>query len=78
MKYKLQKIEFNTPTEDELLYTIKLDKETNKPIISLLHSTGTSIQYISVNKYKIFNEFNYFLTCPDENDGMSNPIQPPI
>ncbi|KAM9954854.1 hypothetical protein ACTFIW_000957 [Dictyostelium discoideum] len=24
------------------LYTIKLDKETNKPIISLLHSTGTS------------------------------------
>ncbi|KAM9954846.1 hypothetical protein ACTFIW_000949 [Dictyostelium discoideum] len=28
--------------EDELLYTIKFDKETNKPIISLLHSTGTS------------------------------------
>ncbi|KAM9955126.1 hypothetical protein ACTFIW_008790 [Dictyostelium discoideum] len=23
--------------EDELLYTIKFDKETNKPIISLLH-----------------------------------------
>ncbi|EAL66749.2 hypothetical protein DDB_G0281535 [Dictyostelium discoideum AX4] len=73
MKYKPQKIEFNTPTEltnvqdknytvnifnrpkilnsskelindeeDELLYTIKFDKETNKPIISLLHSTGTS------------------------------------
>ncbi|KAM9954694.1 hypothetical protein ACTFIW_003294 [Dictyostelium discoideum] len=72
MKYKPQKIEFNTPTEltnvddknytvnifnnpkrlnskelindeeDELLYTIKFDKETNKPIISLLHSTGKS------------------------------------
>ncbi|KAM9944826.1 hypothetical protein ACTFIT_009555 [Dictyostelium discoideum] len=73
MKYKPQKIEFNTPTEltnvqdknytvnifnrpkilnsskelindeeDELLYTIKFDKETNKPIISLLHSTSTS------------------------------------
>ncbi|KAM9950943.1 hypothetical protein ACTFIT_007043 [Dictyostelium discoideum] len=28
--------------EDELLYTIKFDKETNKPIISLLHSTSTS------------------------------------
>ncbi|KAM9950979.1 hypothetical protein ACTFIT_009736 [Dictyostelium discoideum] len=52
MKYKPQKIEFNTPTEltniqdkkqyYELLYTIKFDKETNKPIISLLHSTGTS------------------------------------
>ncbi|KAM9954971.1 hypothetical protein ACTFIW_000801 [Dictyostelium discoideum] len=28
--------------EDELLYTIKFDKVTNKPIISLLHSTGTS------------------------------------
>ncbi|KAM9944994.1 hypothetical protein ACTFIT_003244 [Dictyostelium discoideum] len=73
MKYKPQKIEFNTPTEltnvqdknytvnifnrpkilnsgkelindeeDGLLYTIKFDKETNKPIISLLHSTGTS------------------------------------
>ncbi|KAM9974246.1 hypothetical protein ACTFIR_003962 [Dictyostelium discoideum] len=27
---------------DELFYTIKFDKETNKPIISLLHSTGTS------------------------------------
>ncbi|KAM9967294.1 hypothetical protein ACTFIR_007534 [Dictyostelium discoideum] len=64
MKYKPQKIEFNTPKEltnmddknyifnhskilnsnkelindeeDELLYTIKFDKETNKPIISLL------------------------------------------
>ncbi|KAM9962774.1 hypothetical protein ACTFIR_005691 [Dictyostelium discoideum] len=28
--------------EDEMLYTIKFDKETNKPIISLLHSAGTS------------------------------------
>ncbi|KAM9985033.1 hypothetical protein ACTFIY_009459 [Dictyostelium cf. discoideum] len=28
--------------EDELLYTIKFDKETNKPIISLIHSTGKS------------------------------------
>ncbi|KAM9974166.1 hypothetical protein ACTFIR_003882 [Dictyostelium discoideum] len=28
--------------EDELLYTIKFDKETKKPIITLLHSTGTS------------------------------------
>ncbi|KAM9975549.1 hypothetical protein ACTFIW_000465 [Dictyostelium discoideum] len=28
--------------EDEFLYTIKFDKETNKPIISLLYSTGTS------------------------------------
>ncbi|KAM9954264.1 hypothetical protein ACTFIW_003805 [Dictyostelium discoideum] len=28
--------------ENELLHTIKFDKETNKPIISLLHSTGTS------------------------------------
>ncbi|KAM9954867.1 hypothetical protein ACTFIW_000970 [Dictyostelium discoideum] len=73
MKYKPQKIEFNTPTdltniddknytvnifnhpkrlnsnkelindeEYELLYTVKFDKETNYPIISLLHSTGTS------------------------------------
>ncbi|KAM9981527.1 hypothetical protein ACTFIY_003850 [Dictyostelium cf. discoideum] len=28
--------------EDELLYTIKFDKETNKPIVSLIHSTGKS------------------------------------
>ncbi|KAM9975455.1 hypothetical protein ACTFIW_013336 [Dictyostelium discoideum] len=73
IKYKPQKIEFNTQTElinvddtnytvnilnhrkrlnsnkelindeeDELLYTIKFDKETNELIISLLHSTGTS------------------------------------
>ncbi|KAM9994362.1 hypothetical protein ACTFIZ_007595 [Dictyostelium cf. discoideum] len=28
--------------KDELLYTVKFDKETDKPIISLLHSTGSS------------------------------------
>ncbi|KAM9984048.1 hypothetical protein ACTFIY_000789 [Dictyostelium cf. discoideum] len=28
--------------EDELLYTIKFDKETNKPIVSLIHSNGKS------------------------------------
>ncbi|KAM9983570.1 hypothetical protein ACTFIY_000292 [Dictyostelium cf. discoideum] len=28
--------------EDELLYTIKFDKETNKPIVSLIHSTSKS------------------------------------
>ncbi|KAM9985587.1 hypothetical protein ACTFIZ_000200 [Dictyostelium cf. discoideum] len=72
MKYKPNKIEFNTSTElpnvddtnyivnifnpkrnnsdkivinddkDELLYTVKFDKETDKPIISLLHSTSSS------------------------------------
>ncbi|KAM9975573.1 hypothetical protein ACTFIW_005446 [Dictyostelium discoideum] len=39
---KVYPVELINGEEDELLYTIKCDKETNKPIISLLHSTGTS------------------------------------
>ncbi|KAM9969377.1 hypothetical protein ACTFIR_001211 [Dictyostelium discoideum] len=39
---RLNSKELINDEEDELLYTIKFDKETNKPIISLLHSTGTS------------------------------------
>ncbi|KAM9992246.1 hypothetical protein ACTFIY_009676 [Dictyostelium cf. discoideum] len=54
MNDKPQKIELNNLTEsnsskdlinheeDELLYTIKFDKETYKPIVSLIHSTGKS------------------------------------
>ncbi|KAM9975426.1 hypothetical protein ACTFIW_013308 [Dictyostelium discoideum] len=39
---RLNSKELINDEEDELLYTIKFDKETNKPIISLLHSTGKS------------------------------------
>ncbi|KAM9943655.1 hypothetical protein ACTFIT_001944 [Dictyostelium discoideum] len=53
MKYKPQKIEFNTPTEltnvQDKNYTVNifnhpkiLNSKTNQPIISLLHSTSTS------------------------------------